>query len=130
VHFGLESLSRGAKLAVLCDKSHKAMNIIKQNVEKTKTSDETVLINNSFERALKEIKFNDLRFDIIFLDPPYESSFAVEAVEEIMKLDLLNENGIIIIETYNKEITIENKLLEIYDKRKYGTVHLIFLKRS
>ena len=41
----LESLSRGAKQAVLCDFSRDAIKIIKQNIEKTRTNEKTLLLN-------------------------------------------------------------------------------------
>lgn len=41
--------------------------------------------------ALRKLKDKQEKFDIIFLDPPYKTDFANEALEEIIKLDLLNE---------------------------------------
>lgn len=131
VRYGLEALSRGAIEAVLCDKSYKAINIIKQNVEKTKTSDRTTLIHNTYEKSIEEIKLKEIKFDIVFLDPPYECNLAEDASNKIIEYELLKEGGIIIIETDNKEKVIDNinnDLLCVYDERRYGRVHLIFLK--
>ena len=50
-----------------------------------------------------------------------------------MENDLLNEEGIIILETDNKEKVyknLEGYVANIYDERKYGRVHLIFLGRK
>ena len=130
---GIEAISRGAEKAYLCDESRKAINIIKQNVQKTKCDKEVEIINKRNSDALEYFKKMNKKFDIVFLDPPYKTNFAEESAEFIIKNDLLKEDGIIIIETDNQSkveegLDVEN--LEIYDIRKYGRVSLIFLKRK
>ena len=83
-----------------------------------------------FRKVLKD-KITD-KLDIVFLDPPYKTDFAIEAIELIIKKELLNENAMIIIETDNKEkimSQLKNMNCEISDTRKYGRAYLIFLKR-
>ena len=57
---------------------------------------------------------------------------AVKAIELIEELELLNDNGIIIVETDEKDREIEefntiNSKYQIYDIRKYGRAYLMFL---
>jgi 16S rRNA (guanine966-N2)-methyltransferase len=128
---GLEALSRGAQKAVLCDSSRDAIKIIKQNIEKTKTNEKVLLLNCDYKKALEQLKNQDEKFDIIFLDPPYKTNFAEESVKIIEQTNLLNEDGIIILETDDKEKVIKNlytEKLEIKDLKKYGRVYLLFLK--
>ena len=129
----LESISRGAKEAVLCDSSREAIKIIKQNIEKTKTNEKTLILNLDYKKALEDLKNKDIKFDIVFLDPPYQTDFAEEAVKIIIENKLLNEDAIIILETDNKEKVIKNlytDLIEINDIKKYGWVDLLFLNRK
>lgn len=129
----LESISRGAKKAYLCDNSRDAINIIKKNIEKMKVQASTVVINKNYEKALVDIHNTKEKFDVIYLDPPYETDFAEKSVKYIMENDLLNEEGIIILETDNKEKVyknLEGYVANMYDERKYGRVHLIFLGRK
>ena len=127
---GLEAISRGANKAVLCDKSTKAIHIIEQNVEKLKENSKVNIINKDYLKALEILK--DQRFDIIFLDPPYDTNFSENACKKIAEYGLLNKNGIIIIETDRKEEIInhinELELFDIYNERKYGRAELIFLR--
>lgn len=128
---GLESLSRGARQAVLCDSSREAIKIIKQNIEKTRATENILLLNCDYKKALEMLKNEQKQFDIIFLDPPYKTNFAEEATKIIENFELLKKDGIIILETDNKEKVIENldtKKLEIKDLKKYGRVYLLFLK--
>lgn len=130
---GLESLSRGASKAIFCDNSLKAIEVINKNIEKTKNQNKSIVIKKSYEKALEEIKNKDILLDVIFIDPPYESNFYYKALEMIQNLELLKQDGIIILETDDKERIlkdINDEYFEIDDIRKYGRATLIFLNRK
>ena len=125
---GIEFLSRGCKKAYFCDKSSKAVEMININLEKTKLAQNAVVMNKDYIQCLNSLKSQ--KIDIIFIDPPYKANIAVEAIKLFLSLKLLNEDGIIIVETDELERELENfkKLdIEIYDCRKYGRANLIFL---
>ena len=124
---GLEAASRGAKKVILCDKSKDAIKIINKNIEKTHLNEKIELYNLDYETLLNT-KVKE-KIDIIYIDPPYDSDFAIKSVEIIINKNLVNENSNIIIETDNEEKILkelENKQVEITDKRKYGRASLIF----
>ena len=127
----IECLSRGANLAILCDNSIKAIQIIQSNIEKTKFIDKATILKNDYKKV---IRMQNQQFDIIFIDPPYEANIAVDAVRRILEKDILKTDGIIIIETDNEKREQEElkniKDIEIYDLRKYGRVKLLFLNRK
>lgn len=127
---GIEALSRGAEHAVLCDNSREAVKIINNNLAKTKLNTYAEIINEDFKKCLK--KLQGRKFNLIFLDPPYESSNIETAIKQILELDLLAEEGLIIAETDREEIIerIRNIDISIKDIRHYGRVILIFLKRK
>ena len=130
---GLEALSRGAKNAVFCDNSRKAINVIKNNIAKTKLEEKTQVLNKDFVKAILDLKKEGKKFDLIFLDPPYRTDYIIKAIELIIEGELLSEDGIIIAETDEKERILkglENKEILIYDIRKYGRIDIIFLKRK
>ncbi len=129
----IESLSRGAKNAVLCDSSPRAIRIINKNLEDTRLKEKSKVLNKNYLETLKIMKKESEKFDIIFLDPPYKSDYIEKSIENIIKYDLLAEDGIIIAETddENKIEEIKNiKDIEIYDARKYGIVHIIFIRKG
>ncbi len=128
---GLEAISRGAKKVVLCDNAKDAIQIIKSNIEKTKTEDKVKVYNLESNKLLE--KLENEKFDHIYIDPPYENvDIVYNSVLKILEKDLLAEEGIIIIETDKKEKIIE-KIKElnigITDTRKYGRICLIFAKK-
>lgn len=127
---GLEAISRGAKKSILCDNSRDAVEVIKQNIKKTKFEKQVELYKLSFDKLLTE-KINE-KIDLIYIDPPYKTNFAYEALKIILEKELINPESTIVIET-DREEEIDNQLknlkIEIISKRKYGRVHLIFCKK-
>ena len=126
---GLEFLSRGAKIAVLCDSSKDAIKIIKQNVQKTHFEEKVEVYNMEFTKLVERLQ--NQKFDIIYIDPPYATDFIKISLEKIIEYELVNENTKIIVET-DDETRILNQIekmdVEITDKRKYGRATIIFLK--
>ena len=130
---GLEAISRGAKQAFLCDVSNEAIRVISQNVEKTRTKERVVVLKNDYKKNLDKFKCENLKFDIIFLDPPYKTEYNIESVRKILENDLLSDDGVIVIETDIENDVLEglqNFSVDIYDVRKYGRVSLIFVRRK
>ena len=78
----LEALSRGAKKAILWDKSYEAIEIIKKNIEKTHLEDKTKILCMDYKKCLASVNG---KFDLIFIDPPYKYDIAVNAVEIILE---------------------------------------------
>ena len=126
---GLEFLSRGAKEAVLCDKSKEAIEVIRKNINKIHMEEKTKVFNTDFETCLEKIK--NQQFDIIYLDPPYATNYIVKSLKKIIEFGIITKDSTIIIETDDEKRIlkeIENLEIEIVDKRKYGRATIIFLK--
>ncbi len=117
----------------MCDQSVKAIHIIEQNVDKLQEKSNVRLLQKDYKKALEILKQEKRKFDIVFLDPPYRTDFASKAAQKIVQDELLNQEGIIIVETDCKDAVKAqiNELgcLEIYDERKYGRANLIFMKQ-
>ena len=130
---GIEALSRGAKEAIFCDKVPDAIKIIKQNITNTNNLDKSTIINKDYKDVLETLSKQNKKIDIVFLDPPYKTNLAIDSLQKIIMSNLLTEDGIIIIETddINKEQEIlKIEKVEIFDKRKYGSVWLIFIRKG
>lgn len=126
---GLEAASRGAKKAILCDKSKDAIQIIKRNIEKTHLNEKTELYNIDYEFLLKT-KVKE-KIDIVYIDPPYDSDFVIKSIKIIIEKKLLKDDSLVIVETDNEEkilSDLEKLKIEVMDTRKYGRATLIFLK--
>ncbi len=67
-------------------------------------------------------------FDVIYMDPPYDSDYAEELLPQIEGADLLREQGIIAVETgYRTDLpegsAVEGRL-QLMRKRDYGGTRL------
>ena len=126
---GLEAVSRGAKKAILCDNSKKAINIINKNIEKTHLEEHVEVYNMDFELLLKNLKEH---IRIIYIDPPYETNFIKKVLEIISKNEFITQETKIILETNDEQRIFEeikDLNFKLIDKRKYGIAHIIFLQK-
>ena len=89
---GIEALSNNAKECYFVDSNKKIIEILKKN---TFDIDGVKIINEDYTKALHNFK---IKFDIIFLDPPFKSNFGIKAIKLIKEYDLLTDSGIIIFE--------------------------------
>lgn len=92
---GLEALSRGAAEAVFVDASATALKLVRDNIAAVKLEDKATVSRSD---ALAFLAHGGT-FDVIFLDPPYESKLLEKSLKTIIEFDILKENGIIICET-------------------------------
>ncbi|MGI5978406.1 MAG: 16S rRNA (guanine(966)-N(2))-methyltransferase RsmD [Oscillospiraceae bacterium] len=116
---GIEALSRGAKSVTFVDQSNEAIAIVRENLEHCGFS-ATVVRDDSIaflERAGK--------FDLIFLDPPYDGGLMDAALRKIIKFDILADGGIIICETASEtSLKALDAPYFIGREYKYGKVKL------
>ena len=122
---GIESLSRGAKEVHFVDNNKQNIANLKKFLDKIK-ADGYFLHNLDYYDALKS--FEENTFDIIFIDPPYDSGLAEIAIQKILRFNLLKENGIIVWE-HPRSLQNNKFLQKVYDSRNYGTVTLDFIKK-
>ena len=121
---GIECLSRGAKTCTFVDKDRKAINIVKKNLAKCELNGDIEYDNaGSFlERCGK--------YDLIFIDPPYDTELYEEVLEKINKFDILTDGGIIICESRkNRQLPA---VLPPYIKGKdysYGKVKITIYRK-
>jgi len=95
---GLEALSRGLEKVIFIDRDSKAIQTIHENIKSCKMEDRSEVYRNDADRALKALFKRSLRFDYIFLDPPYKKQQLVSLMEKINEQQLLNSGGTIVCE--------------------------------
>lgn len=125
----LEALSRGASFAVLVDKSREAVGVIEKNVAKTKMSEKCRVICSDSMDYLKKQKD---RFDIIWLDPPYDSGLLRKSLGLLLEGDFLKPSTILVCESREEDIFAGEEGLRsrflVLRKAKYGIAHVTLLK--
>ena len=95
---GIEALSRGAATAVFVDQAPECIQVIRENLEHTRLGDRAEILACDYIRALSMLAERKQKFDLIFLDPPYQAGLTGEALRAIVKGDLLEKDGWVIVE--------------------------------
>lgn len=95
---GIEALSRGANKAYFVENNKNALRFIEQNLEFTKLKDDAVIIKNDVLKSLEYLQNQNLKFDIVFMDPPYNKLLEKEVLIFLSKSDLIDKYSLIIIE--------------------------------
>ena len=129
---GLEALSRGCSETTFVEKDRFLINALRNNVRKLgyeqRTHIEEGKVYNFLERSLQK----SIIFDIIFLDPPYQSD-EIENVLPVIEQDtFVKDDGIVIIEHfYKKNIPDTLNVLKISRSYRYGdTMLTLYTKQS
>jgi 16S rRNA (guanine966-N2)-methyltransferase len=127
---GLEAASRGAKQAILVEKSPEAVSVINKNIEKTHLKDKVMVYQDSFKNVLSTKVQKQL--DFIYLDPPYQTQMGIEAITICLNSTFVTPSTTMILETDLPEMEqeLQNLPVEVIDKRRYGRATLYFIKKS
>ena len=125
---GIEAISRGAKVAYFIEKDPKAIDVIEKNILKLK-------INNKNEVHIKLLKDDAIKalgkirtiFDIVFIDPPYNSSIIEKCLIGLKELNLINNDSYIFAESSKNE-NFNSDEYEVFDTKIYGKSKLTILR--
>lgn len=134
--FGLEALSRGAELAVFVDQAAQALELIHGNASRCMAGAQIALLRIDLARPdgitrLKNRLPPGLRFDLVFLDPPYERKLAEQTLAAVGQGVLLRAGGLLIAEERNTARLPEQcGSLRLADQRSYGETGLWFYRHE
>src|SRR5690606_28294106 len=108
----LESISRGASKSYIVEINKDAIKVIKSNIELVKEEDSVNILPMDYKAALDYFVKNNLKFDIIFLDPPYRLKIIDDIIKFILENKLINNYGYIIcqFERNNHEVRSRDNL--------------------
>lgn len=111
---GIEALSNGSKECYFVDNNKIAIQTIKRNIHNI---DNAIVLQKDCVKALQYFKDNKIKFDLIFLDPPYHHNLMNDVLNKIEKYQLLNKDGIVVCEYEEGNIQTNYFLLK---SKKYG----------
>ena len=118
---GIEALSNGASKCYFIDNNKEIIKILNENLNKIENA---IVFNDNYDNFLKN---TNVKFDIIFLDPPYKLNLINNCIDLIIENNLLSDNGLIICE-YEDEVVIDR--LELIKEKKYGSKKIKIYKNK
>ena len=116
---GIEALSRGARSAVFVDESRAAVQLVRANLALCRLQGDVVQ-----GEALGYLRTCG-KFDLIFLDPPYDTGLLDKALENVVQFDILAEGGIIVCESRREKVLPQLRApYHLLTERNYGKIKL------
>ncbi len=126
---GIEALSRQARAAVFIDERRDAVAVIYRNLEMCRLLDRARVILGDVTRGLDRIPMTRLRFDLVFMDPPYNRGFVKNGLNLLRRNPVLAPGHRLILEHSLQEplpFGLEGYVL--HDQRRYGKTLVSFLE--
>ena len=121
-----EALSRGADNAVCVDVDADSISVIKRNADALGFSN-IEIVNTD---AMRYLERANRQFSVIFLDPPYNKGFIAPVIKKIVEENLLEEDGIIVLESDFSDEHSDFSGLAILKQRKYGRSYVTIYQRG
>lgn len=127
-NLAIEALSEGASFAYMVDRNNKAVSVINDNIKNIGIDNSKVLCMD-YSNALKLFFKENNKFDVIFLDPPYNTDYIKKSIILIDKYSLLNDNGLIVCESDNINKIVYPSNFISFKEKKYGDKYIVLLKK-
>jgi len=125
---GIEAFSRGAISVYFIDKDHRSINLIYKNISKlnidNKFENKIKIIKDEATKALKNIK---KIFQIVLMDPPYNTNITEKCLFKLKEFNLINQDSYIFAESSKAE-DFNYDGYQILDIKLYGNSKLTILK--
>ena len=123
--FGLECLSRGASTAIFVENYKEVVPVLKKNILNLNCHNNSKIIEKDI---LNQLDFNSLKvkFDIIFIDPPYKEKGLKSLLKKIIESNILSMSGIFIIHRHKKENDELPYGFNLIEQKTYGISKIIF----
>ena len=135
-----EAVNHGAKKVVAVEKNRLTANLCKKNLFSLKDSklrEKDIIIickdvlpwikNYIGTKILEKNNLENIKFDFIYIDPPYKKNFYKTLLKSLFKSHLVTKKTIVICEHSKDEKIKEDHLWEIIDTRSYGQTNITFL---
>lgn len=116
---GLEALSRGAESAMFIDSSMEAMNVIKANITATDFgSVSRTLVSDYRNYIRKASRGGEVRFDLVFIDPPYALMCAKDALCRLADAGMLADGAICVLEVGEEAFDFADEAFSDFEVQK------------
>ena len=129
-NLGIEAISNGCKYCYFIDNNKICIKCINENLTNFNITNKGKTILTDYNKALNLFKKNNIKFDIIFIDPPYKYENINNIVSTINEYNILNNNGLLVLEFKYDNISLENNLYTLYKSKKYGDKYVYIYKKN
>ena len=130
-NIGIEALSRGASSCLFIENDPKTLLILEKNIKELSLSDRSKVLKLDVPRGLKLLHRRGVKFDIIFIDPPYIYPKIWDIFTAVSKYDILKEGGTVVWEHDSKKPQKpQYGALKMIETKKYGDTGITFFTKE
>jgi len=125
---GLEALSRGARSVVFVERSTRAVQKLRDNIDTLEAEGAAVLQLDASDYLMRE---SSDHFDIVFLDPPFAEDMLSELCRLLDEQDTLAERGLVYLEQARTkpEVSLPGSW-QVLKNKTAGNVRYILARRA
>lgn len=127
---GMEALSKGAKEVTFVDNDRHAISLLFENLTRTGFLTQSHVLKKPAQLAIPWLSQKGKRYDLIFLDPPYNQGHVDTCLKILKKFPLLHAHGMVVCEHSPQEKPTIFSGLEVADERKYGQTLVTMIRYS
>lgn len=129
-NLGIEAISNGSKLCYFVDNNPKAIKIVEENIKNLNIKSNTKLLNFDYKKSLKYFNENNIKFDLIFVDPPYDYHVIEKIIKYVDEYNLLTENGLLVLEFEKEHLKESYDNLKLIKSKKYSWKYVYIYKNE
>lgn len=128
---GIEAISRGMEKGIFIDQDRRAIQTILTNLQNLNIASFAEVYKNDAEKAIAHLSKRGLKFDLVFLDPPYAKEKNAEIIAGLLEQNLLNDNAVIVVEhDRSHTLDISFSKIEKWKENRYGDTAITILTYS
>jgi 16S rRNA (guanine966-N2)-methyltransferase len=128
---GLEALSRGAAHATFVERDARAVQALRANVTTLGVERAARILRDDVRRGLRTLSREGGRFDVVFLDPPYDGDDVATTLEALGGVELLADDAIVVAQHLTKRAPASSVGgLAAFRARRFGETTLTFFRRD
>lgn len=125
---GIEAASRGAMHVTFVELKNTVVKILRSNLESCKLSEMATIIHFDSLDTIRTLNNRQRLFDYIFIDPPYDSDLLSRSLNLLAKYPIMEENSLIITQSFFKTPIPKVLGIKQYRQEKYGETLLTFFQ--
>lgn len=127
---GIEALSRGAERAWLVEFGKEPLKCIRANLEKTRLTEQAVVLPVEVTYAISKLEKQGQAFDIIYADPPYKKKFEPKIAQLLTRTNIVKEGTLVILESALDTAVdyVDEDFFELVRVKEYKTNKHVFLR--
>lgn len=126
---GIEALSRGAAECVFVETDRAALTALSENLSRLGLARRARVLSRDALGAVEALKREGVRFDVIFLDPPYGRPLAHDTLARLADGALLAPSALVVVQHFTKApLPGEIGRLAAFKHRRFGETTLTFFR--